>query len=100
MLIKEDIKKMLKQEQYRKILFLFKKECKKMMFNYVKEKNLLDIDESTDISDLLLLISEEDSKLNGCIGIITTILYDENKSVFEKLNYILDNYDYIKIKLT
>ena len=95
MLNKEKIKEMFQKEQYEDILYVFKKEYKQMIVDYAK-RNEIEVDEETDVEDLLVLIPQKDPNLNGCMSIITTILYAEDKTIFENLDDMLSDYNHVK----
>lgn len=99
MLNKEKMKEMFQKEQYEDILYLFKKEYKQMIVDYAK-RNKIEVNEDTDMEDLLILIPEKDSNLSGCMSMITSILYAEDKTIFENLDDMLSNYNHVKQMLT
>lgn len=98
MLNKQEIKELLTNKKYGKIINIFRNEYTNMIFNFAKN-NHININDM-EVEELIVIISEEFPHLEGYMVTLAGILSSPDMNVGEHLNTMINNYDLIKNALT
>lgn len=99
MINKGEIKELFKNENYIDIINIFKKEYTNMVIEFAKKHNIY-IDNSTEVEELILIISSTLPQYEGYMNTISKIITSQDFTIGEEINYMLDNYNHIKKALT
>ena len=99
MINKGEIKELFKNENYIDIINIFKREYKNMVIEFAKKHNIY-TDNSTEVEELILIITSTFPQYEGYMSTISKIITSQDFTIGEEINYMLDNYNYIKEALT
>ncbi|MDO4282703.1 MAG: hypothetical protein Q4D02_03625 [Clostridia bacterium] len=99
MLNKQEIKELLKNKKYDKIVHIFRTEYTNMVFEFAK-KNNIELNENTEVEELILIISQDFPELEGYMMTLSNLLTSPDMNLGDHLNHMINNYDTIKEALT
>lgn len=99
MLNKIELKNLLRNKEYVKIIQIFKAEYTNMILDFAKKNNIT-ITNETEIEDLILEISEKFPHLEGYMDTLSIIFFSPDMNIGDNIDYMLSNYESIKRVLT
>lgn len=94
-----EIKSLLRNGKYDKIISIFKAEYTEMLLNF-SNKNNIDISEDTEIEEIIMQIIELYPNLEGHMNTLSNILFSSDMNIGEHIDFMLSNYKSIKAVLT
>lgn len=94
-----EIKSLLRNGKYDKIISIFKTEYTEMLLNF-SNKNNIDISEDTEIEEIIMQIIELYPNLEGHMNTLSNILFSSDMNIGEHIDFMLSNYKSIKAVLT
>lgn len=90
-----EIKSLLRNGKYDKIISIFKAEYTEMLLNF-SNKNNIDISEDTEIEEIIMQIIELYPNLEGHMNTLSNILFSSDMNIGEHIDFMLSNYKSIK----
>lgn len=94
-----ELKKLLKNKEYIKLIQIFKKEYIDLILDFAKKNNIT-ITNDTEIEEIIMEISEKFPHLEGYMDTITSILFSDDINIGDNIDLLLSNYESIKRVLT
>lgn len=99
MLNKEELKNLLRNKEYLKIIQIFKNEYTNILLEFSKKNNIT-ISNETEIEELIMEISEKFPNLEGYMDTLSIIFFSPDMYIGDNIDYMLSNYESIKRVLT
>ena len=99
MLNKTEIKNLLRNGEYNKIISIFKTEYTEMIINFSK-KNNMNIPKDAEIEEIIMEITELYPGLEGYMNTLSNILFSPDMNIAEHIDFMLSNYNSIISALT
>ncbi len=99
MLCKEKIITLIKNNNYDDAILEFKKEYSLMFMTFLENKNVL-LKGNESLTDLINILKNRFDNLKQDMIFFSGIIFDENSTRETMLYELMDNYNYLKQKLT
>lgn len=99
MLSKEHLMSLLKDGEYSKIVDYFSNEYKEILENFLT-KNSIEITDDDSMIDLMYKVEVNFPKHTGLMMLISMSLYNEDITIGDRIEKMIDNYNIVKERLT